>query len=239
MRTGFVDVPREDGGTARLPTFAGWVEAWTPDDTLAERALRDQAPYDVWVEEGWLNAVPGKHVRQDVVAARVAELALELDVECLVYDRYAWRKFEQELDALGVTTPQFEHPQGGIRRAKESGLWMPGSVVELETAILDKRIRLKRSPVLISAMMSAAVERDAFDNRWFSQAPRRQPHRRAGRPGDGRRPGRQGRARLGLRGPRAIGDLAGIGIEDFGHGGGIPDARRRAVPAVIPARAAM
>ena len=169
VRTGFVDVPREDGGTARLPTFAGWVEAWTPDDTLAERALRDQAPYDVWVREGSLNAVPGKHVRQDVVAARVAELTLELEVECLVYDRYAWRKFEQELDALGVTTPQFEHPQGGIRRAKELGLWMPGSVVELETAILDKRIRLKRSPVLISAMMSAAVERDAFDNRWFSK----------------------------------------------------------------------
>ena len=169
VRTGFVDVPREDGGTARLPTFAGWVEAWTPDDTLAERALRDQAPYDVWVREGSLNAVPGKHVRQDVVAARVAELTLELEVECLVYDRYAWRKFELELDALGVTTPQFEHPQGGIRRAKESGLWMPGSVVELETAILDKRIRLKRSPVLISAMMSAAVERDAFDNRWFSK----------------------------------------------------------------------
>lgn len=169
VRTGFVDVPREDGGTARLPTFAGWVEAWTPNDTLAERALRDQAPYDVWVEEGWLNAVPGKHVRQDVVAARVTELTLELDVECLVYDRYAWRKFELELDALGVTTPQFEHPQGGIRRAKESGLWMPGSVVELETAILDKRIRLKRSPVLISAMMSAAIEHDAFDNRWFSK----------------------------------------------------------------------
>lgn len=168
VRTGFVDVPRENGA-ARLPTFAGWVEAWTPNDTLAERALRDQAPYDVWAEEGWLNAAPGRHVRLDIVAARVAQLTQELDVECLVYDRYAWRKFEQELDALGVTTPQLEHPQGGIRRAKESGLWMPGSVVELETAILDRRIRLRRSPVLISAMMSAAVERDAFDNRWFSK----------------------------------------------------------------------
>ena len=169
VRTGFVEVSRENGETARLPTFAGWVEAWTPNDTLAERALRDQAPYDVWVEEGWLNAVPGSMCGTILSPRRIAADCLELDVECLVYDRYAWRKFEQELDALGVTTTQFEHPQGGIRRAKELGLWMPGSVVELETAILDRRIRLRRSPVLICAMMSAAVEHDAFDNRWFSK----------------------------------------------------------------------
>ena len=49
------------------------------------------------------------------------------------------------------------------------GLWMPGSLQELETLILEGRIRLKRNPVLISACMSAAVERDPFDNRWFSK----------------------------------------------------------------------
>jgi phage terminase large subunit-like protein len=177
VRTGFVDVPREtpggesggSGGSARLPTFAGWVEAWTPGDTLAERALRDQAPYDVWVREGWLNTAPGRKVRFDLVAARVAALGAELDIECLVYDRYAYSNFAIELDALGVTMTQLEHPQGGVRRAKESGLWMPGSVDALETLILERRIRLRRSPVLIAAMMSAAVEHDAFDNRWFSK----------------------------------------------------------------------
>jgi phage terminase large subunit-like protein len=46
---------------------------------------------------------------------------------------------------------------------------MPGSVVALETLILEKRIRLRRSPVLISAAMSAAMEHDPFDNRWFSK----------------------------------------------------------------------
>jgi len=72
--TGFVDLPREDGSVARLPTFDAWVEAWTPADTLAERALRDNAPYDLWVREGWLNAAPGRMVRFDFVAARLAEL---------------------------------------------------------------------------------------------------------------------------------------------------------------------
>jgi phage terminase large subunit-like protein len=167
--TGFVDVQRDDG-VAHLPTFDAWVEAWTPADTLAERTLQDQAPYDVWVREGWLNATPGKLVRMDFVAARVAEAQNEYEVVALGFDAYAFRKnFEPELDALGVTTPLVEHPQGGKRKAAESGLWMPGSVSMIETLILEKRIRIRRSPVTISACMSAVMESDAFGNRWLSK----------------------------------------------------------------------
>lgn len=168
-----------------LPLYDAWVEAWTPKDTLIERSLRDQAPYEVWVKGGWLNAVPGPNIRLDFIAARIAEVNIDYLIALLAYDRYAYRKLEQELDDQGVTIQQAEHPQGGIRRAKPTdeqieaakrsgeeppqGLWMPGSVLALETVILDKRIRIRRSPVVISAMMSAAVEHDAFDNRWFSK----------------------------------------------------------------------
>lgn len=186
VQTGTVEVPREDGTTASLPTFDAWVEAWTPRDTLAERALRDQAPYDVWVRDGWLNAPPGKIIRMDFVAARVAEIAAEYQVAALAYDRYAFRKnFEPELDAMGLTLPLVEHPQGGKRRAQATqdeteaariegreapqGLWMPGSLKDLEALLLERRIRLRRSPVLVAAFMSATTEQDAFDNRWFSK----------------------------------------------------------------------
>jgi phage terminase large subunit-like protein len=184
VETGAVEIERE-GKLVRLPTYDAWVEAWTPADTLAERSLRDQAPYEVWVKGGWLNAVPGRIIRLDFVAARLAEVYAEYEFALLAYDRYAYRKLEQELDALGLTLPQIEHPQGGVRRGKPpeewveaakragaeppQGLWMPGSVLALETLILERRIRIRRSPVVISAMMSAAVEHDPFDNRWFSK----------------------------------------------------------------------
>jgi len=61
-----------------------------------------------------------------------------------------------------------EHPQGGKKKGK-SGLWMPGSKITLENLILEKRIRIKSSPVIISAMMSAASENDPFGNMWFSK----------------------------------------------------------------------
>jgi phage terminase large subunit-like protein len=188
VQTGTKKVHRTDKDgekVLQLPTYDAWVEAWTPKDTLVERSLRDQAPYEVWVKGGWLNAVEGRNIRLDFVAARLAEVNAEYQIALLAYDRYAYRKLEEELDAQGLTLPQAEHPQGGVRRAKPTeeqlevakrnreeppqGLWMPGSVLALETVILEQRIRIRRSPVLISAMMSAAVEHDPFDNRWFSK----------------------------------------------------------------------
>lgn len=189
VQTGTTQVERteEDGTVVTLtaPTFDAWIEAWTPRDTLRERALRDKAPYEVWVEQGHLNDPPGKVIRLDFVAARLARVATIFRIKAAAYDRYAFRKFEEECDALGLTIRFLEHPQGGKRRAKAPddeverakregkeaplGLWMPGSVVELENAILEGRIRLRRSPVLISACMSAALEEDPFGNRWFSK----------------------------------------------------------------------
>jgi phage terminase large subunit-like protein len=151
------------------PTFDAWVEAWTPGDTLNERALRDKAPYDVWHREGWLHAPPGRLVRFDFVAARLVELGADFDVQSVAYDRYAFARFAEELDALGFDRPVVEHPQGGKRRAKESGLWMPGSLKELERLILERRLRIRKSPVIVSAVMSAALETDAFENAWFSK----------------------------------------------------------------------
>lgn len=167
--TGMVEVEREDE-TVLLPTFDLWVEAWTPADTLAERSLQDHAQYDVWVDRGFLTATPGRVVRMDIVAARIAEVQTEYSLEAIAFDAYGFRKnFEPELDALGVTAPLVEHPQGGKRKASETELWMPGSLRELETLILERRIRIRRNDLTVSAFMSAATEADAFDNRWFSK----------------------------------------------------------------------
>mgnify|MGYP000969529410 CR=1 FL=1 len=181
--TGFKEMEREDGSLVSLPTFDAWVEAWTPGDTLQARVLADKAPYDVWVRDGWLNAPPGQRIRYDFVAARVQQLDDRFEIQGIAYDRYAYDKFREEVEALGIDVAHIAHPQGGKVRARPEpekveaakaaglpppqGLWMPGSVSHLEDLIVDGRIRLRRSPVLMTALMGAAFDRDAQDNRWF------------------------------------------------------------------------
>ncbi len=185
VETGQVEREGEDGRKVMLPTYDAWIEAWIPGDKVQDKTAADQAPYDVWVEQGFLRAPPGTRVRFDFIAAWLAQLAQDHQVRGLGYDRYAYSKFAEELDAAGVKIPEWEHPQGGRRRAKvpdeiveaarrqgvepPQGLWMPGSLNFLEELILDRRIRIRRNPVFVSAAMSAAIEEDAFGNRWFSK----------------------------------------------------------------------
>ncbi len=49
------------------------------------------------------------------------------------------------------------------------GLWFPGSLRLLEDAMLEGRVRIRRNPVLVSALMSAVTERDKWDNCWLAK----------------------------------------------------------------------
>ena len=156
------------------PTFDAWVEAWTPGDTLTAREMRDRLPYAVWAREGHIHAPSGESVSYRHVAQTLAEYGRDYDIQLVAYDRFAFKRFEEEVDQLGLSVPFAEHPQGGLKKGKPleaggEGLWMPGSVRLLEEALLEGRIRLKRNPVLISAMMSAVIEEDKWGNHWLAK----------------------------------------------------------------------
>lgn len=156
------------------PTFDAWVEAWTPGDTLTAREMRDRLPYAVWAREGHIHAPSGESVSYRHVAQTLAEYGRDYDIQLVAYDRFAFKRFEEDVDELGLSVPFAEHPQGGLKKGKAlvangEGLWMPGSVRLLEEALLEGRIRLKRNPVLISAMMSAVIEEDKWGNHWLAK----------------------------------------------------------------------
>lgn len=186
IETGTKRVTKADGSEADLPTFDLWIEAFTPRDTMDERSKVDHVPYRLWFDQGYINAPEGARVRYDHVAALFARLNTEHGIGVLAFDRYAFDKFETELDEYGVDVKTVAHPQGGKKRAKPDddkvqaakdaglepplGLWMPGSVAALEELILEERIRLRRSPVLLGALMGVAIETDPLmGNQWFSK----------------------------------------------------------------------
>ena len=157
------------------PTYDAWVEAWTPGDTLLAREVRDKLPYSIWRKEGHIHAPYGASIDYRHVAQRIIEYSQEFNIAAIAYDRYAFRRFEEEVIELGVTDlPFIEHPQGGTKKGKPviegaEGLWFPGSLALLEEAMLEGRVRLKRNPVLVSAIMSAVTEEDRWGNRWLAK----------------------------------------------------------------------
>lgn len=174
-----------EGEHAGKSTYDAWIMAWTPGDTLTARELADKLPYSVWVREGHLLAPKGKSINYRHVAQSLAEDQHDFDVMCMAYDRYAFaRMLEPEMQELGLSIECVEHPQGGTKKGKPTeamreaakeagrepeGLWMPMSVRQVEELILEGRIRFRRNPVLISAMMSAVTDEDRWGNYWLAK----------------------------------------------------------------------
>jgi len=175
----------EDGQHKGKPIYDAWVQAWTPRDTMAERAKVDKLPYGDWVKQGFLNAPKGRTISYRHVAQALAEAQHDYEVECLAYDRYAFaRMLEPEMNELGLDIECVEHPQGGIKKGKPTeamkraakdagreaeGLWMPMSVRHVEQLILEGRLRIQKNPVTISAMMSAVTDEDRWGNYWLAK----------------------------------------------------------------------
>ncbi len=166
------------------PLFDAWIEAWTPGDTIDARELRDKMPYRVWKDQGFIHAPPGESINYRHVAQTLAEYVERYNVQLVAYDRYAYKRFEEEVKDIGFVTEFIEHPQGGLKKGspseamkkaaevkneKPEGLWMPGSLRLLEDALLEGRIRLRKNPVLVSAMMSAVIESDKWGNYWLAK----------------------------------------------------------------------
>lgn len=168
----------------RKPTFDIWIEAWTPGDTMQERSERDKIPYPIWAQQGFIHAPPGENINYLHVAQTLVEYDRDHSVRMVAYDRYAFRRFEEDAKQLNLSLNFVEHPQGGTKKAKPTpemeeaakregkqaeGLWFPGSLRLLEDAMLEGRVRFRRNPALISAIASAVVEKDKWDKAWLSK----------------------------------------------------------------------
>jgi phage terminase large subunit-like protein len=165
---------------------------WTTKDGLEDRARADQAPYDEWVEKGFLTAVVGAVIDKTFVAAEVARICAEHDVQFLCFDPAGIGDFMKACEDIGFAvwlwerpgTPEGQglkiipHGQGNrvffYKELDEKGqpierLCMPRSIEKLEDAILTGGIVVEASPVTYSCAANAFVLPDGQNNRCFDK----------------------------------------------------------------------
>lgn len=135
---------------------------WTPEQGLADRARRDRAPYDTWARQGLLRATPGASVDYEHVAADIAEILSDLDVQAIAFDRWRVDLLKKEFDRLGVDLPLVEHGQG-FRD-------MSVALDALEAELLNGRIAHGGNPVLTMCAANAVVTKDPAGGRKLDKA---------------------------------------------------------------------
>jgi phage terminase large subunit-like protein len=144
------------------------VEFWTPKDTLVERSKRDNVPYDLWVNQGFVTATPGRAVDYRWVAVRLGALQQDIGLQRVAFDPYRIKYLEKALDEEGIEIELVPHGQGYYKSA-DSGLWMPRSIEVFEERLTNRTLKVLKNPALTYAAASAVMEPDAKDNRIFTK----------------------------------------------------------------------
>lgn len=135
--------------------------AWTPEETLDERARTDRVDYRSWVKAGLLETVPGSTLDYEWIAARLGEIASEYPLETLQFDRWRMPEMRKELDKQGIDLPLVEHGQG----FKDFSV----AVDSLEAVVLNQQLRHGGNPLLRWAIANVAISRDHAGNRKFDK----------------------------------------------------------------------
>lgn len=145
------------------PTF------WLPGQGLAEKSRADRVPYDVWAQDGWLQATPGRTVDYAYVADHLAALCERSDVRKIAFDRWNWRHLRPWLEKAGFSPAQLEGDAAIFEQMGQGFQSMSPALRDLESAILNRRIAHGGHPVLTMCAANATVQADPAGNRKLSK----------------------------------------------------------------------
>jgi phage terminase large subunit-like protein len=130
---------------------------WTPAKGLKDRAKRDRAPYDIWVDQGFMRAIEGASVNYESLAADISDALEGMNVASVGFDRWRFDILKAEFDKINLDLPLQPFGQG----FKD----MAPAIDALESSLLNEKICHGGHPVLTMCMANARVEKDAAGNR--------------------------------------------------------------------------
>lgn len=153
--TAFVMTTRIEGVWHVRPTF------WLPGDGLDEKSRADRVPYNVWRKQNFLETTPGKTIEYEWVAEELRAAFDEYDIRAVAFDRWGYKYLKPWLEKAGFS-------ENELKRFVEFGQGyqsMSPALRDLESLILEKRIRHGAHPVLTMCMANSVVQADPAGNR--------------------------------------------------------------------------
>ena len=136
---------------------------WTPADTLADRAHRDRAPYQVWVDQGWLQTTPGARIDHAVIRETIAELRTYYDIEMIGFDPWHADKLIDEL----IHTDGFGAEQ--VIAVPQTYQGMSSACLKVQADVLAGEIDAGGCPVTAWAVSNVVPNIDGKENLMFAK----------------------------------------------------------------------
>jgi|FLOH01.1.fsa_nt_gi phage terminase large subunit-like protein len=148
---------------------------WKPADLIQEHKKKDRVPYDTWIDQGYIEACPGKVIDYEYIAQKVHELHALYHISELRFDRWRIDDFQKALDKIGCES----HIKDKEESQSESSLCLVPhgqgykdinpAIEAVEDIFTDSRARHGGNPVLTSCVSNTVVAHDPAGNRKFEK----------------------------------------------------------------------
>ena len=138
---------------------------WLPEEGLSEKSRNDRVPYDLWAKEGYLLTTPGRSIEYEFIAYELRDIFNKCDVKALAFDRYNMKFLRPWLEKAGFSEEELE-------RFVEFGqgfVSMSPAIRELESKLLQKKLKHGNHPVLTMCAANAITVNDPAGNRKFTK----------------------------------------------------------------------
>jgi phage terminase large subunit-like protein len=140
---------------------------WLPGEGLADKSRADRVPYDEWRRTGFLQVTPGASVDYEYVARYLyREVFQQYRVIKIAFDRWNFKHLKPWLTNAGFSEQQITDHFVEFGQGTQS---MSPALRELESIILDRRLRHGNHPVLTMCAANAVTEGTDASNRKLSK----------------------------------------------------------------------
>lgn len=139
---------------------------WLPDEGLVEKSKSDRVPYDRWKKEGYLKTTPGRSIEYEYIAYQLRYIFDDYDVVQINFDRALMRHLRPWLAKVGFTEEELEK----FNDFGQGFVSMHPALRDLESMLLQKKLKHGNNPVLTMCAGNARVETDAAGSRKFTKS---------------------------------------------------------------------
>lgn len=140
-----------------------WVQQiWTPAETLKDRAHRDRAPYDVWVEQGWLQTTPGMRLDHQVILDALLAAREFYDIQMIGLDPWHADKLQGQLVDAGFAAEN-------IIEVPQTYQGMSSACLRVQADILAGEIDAGGCSVTAWSVSNVVANVDGKDNLMFAK----------------------------------------------------------------------
>jgi phage terminase large subunit-like protein len=138
------------------PTF------WLPSEGLAEKAIAERIPYDLWHNHGHLQLTAGKTVSYEFVASYLRQVFQRYNVQKLAFDRWNFRHLVPWLLRAGFTEQLIKERFVEFGQGVAS---MSPALRDLEQVLLEGNLAHGGHPILSMCVSHTVIVLDDAGNR--------------------------------------------------------------------------